>query len=309
MEYSDYTLQQIMESCYEYEQICNIFLSITFDSDTRSKLEDILYRGGYNGFSVSSRISSKDNPFIEAQRRISMAYLLVKNPETFDFLSQNKINLFHGTNANALPGILKFGLNSINESKRRNIDITTGEKWSRIGGERGFVSFTDVLDIALGYSTLKPSIENELLSFEVLICTTTNDVLEVGTCIVSSDVSEVGVMDRLPLENIKAICVPSNKVPFVKKIIDNNEIKVLAVDDIENKFYYVDRDFRQLHIFEKKLEELRNDFQKNSCSKTFKLEEIRGITHSRLISKIKGKLKKFESVIMGGNESDVRKKH
>jgi hypothetical protein len=92
---------------------------------------------------------------VEGQRRLSMAYLFVKNPSTFNTLAENKVNLFHGTNSTALPTILEYGLGSIDSSEKRGLDVQTGEQWSRINGKRSFVSLTDVLGIAEGYSTLK----------------------------------------------------------------------------------------------------------------------------------------------------------
>jgi len=52
----------------------------------------------------------KNNPHLERKKRVAFAYLLATNPETFEMIDKNNINLFHGTNANALPNILKYGL-------------------------------------------------------------------------------------------------------------------------------------------------------------------------------------------------------
>lgn len=309
MEYSEYKIEQIMKECRNYQQLCDIFLELTSDIEVKVKLKEILYKGGYNGFSVSSKLANKDNPFIEAERRISMAYLLIKNPITFEIMVQNQLNLFHGTNANALPNILKYGLNSVDESKKINIDVTTGEKWSRIGGSRNFVSFTDVLDIAEGYSSLKPNTENNLLSFGVLVCTTSNDVLETGLCRIKSDVSEVGVNSRLPLEKIRAICVPTDKVDFVRKILNDSEIKVLATDIFEDKFYYIDIDNYSIEICNDELEKIKNNLHKKRNSKIFKTEEVEKIMLSRHLTRIKEKLGQINSFITGGRQSNVETKH
>ena len=108
MQYSDFTLDQMFERCKNYQDVCNIFFELAKDSERKEQLESILYTGGYKDFGCSSKISNKDNPGIELRRRLSMAYLLIRNPKSFDYFVENQINLFHGTNANALPSILKL---------------------------------------------------------------------------------------------------------------------------------------------------------------------------------------------------------
>jgi len=76
----------------------------------KEQMEAILYEGGYGNFSVNTGLT-KNNEFIERKKRIGYAYILATNSETLDILARNNINLFHGTNANALPNILKYVLN------------------------------------------------------------------------------------------------------------------------------------------------------------------------------------------------------
>ena len=97
MEYSDYTKEQVMTEFGNYQELCELFFSLAKDDETKNKLEHILYEGGYKGFSFSSKIVNKDNPYIEIKRRASLAYLLIRNPETFDNLVDKQVNLFHGT--------------------------------------------------------------------------------------------------------------------------------------------------------------------------------------------------------------------
>lgn len=54
-----------------------------------------------------------------------MAYVLATYPETFEVLSENNIDLFHGTNINALPDILKYGMNSLQELSNKGITVST----------------------------------------------------------------------------------------------------------------------------------------------------------------------------------------
>ena len=47
---------------------------------------------------------------VEFYRRTKLLEVAVKNPNAFEQITKNNINLFHGTNINALPSILKYGL-------------------------------------------------------------------------------------------------------------------------------------------------------------------------------------------------------
>ena len=284
MNYSPFSLEQIREAFRNYDELCEIFNDL-IPEESKGILGEILNEGGYNGFAFRTGMS-KDSPLIEGQRRFAMAYLLLRNPNTFEEIVQNRINVFHGTNANALPSIIKYGVNSIDESKKNGVDVVTGEQWSRINGGRNFVSFTDILDIAEGYSTLKPVDGSELLSFEVVIGTTIADVKAAGTCVVSSDVPEIGVRSCLPNDSIKSICVPTDKVDFVKKMIGDLNIKVLPVDDYDQKFYYID-EFGIIYIFPERIEQLKKDLVTAKAKKEFKNEEVKQLMKNSKISSIK----------------------
>ena len=282
MKYSVYSYEQIMKDP-NYQKICNMFLSLSKDEETTRKLQSILYYGGYLDYSVSSNIMSKNSPSVERQNRISAAYLIIRNPETFNVLVQNKINLFHGTNANALPSIMKYGICSVDESNNRGDKLTTGEEWSRIGGKRDFVSFTDVLDIAEGYSSINPNQKNKDLSFSVVFGTTVADIENTVKAKVNSDIPEVGIYGKLPKESIKVIMVPSDKVNFVKKIL-NDDIQVVAIDDIEDRFYYID-DVGMISIDENRYNNLKNGMNTQVVREMPKLKES---IFTRLIKKFQG---------------------
>ena len=287
MEESRYSLEQIFDSYRKYKEICDLFFDLVTDEDIKSKLVDILYQGRYKSFVFYSGIVNRDNPRIEARRRISMAYLFLKNPDTFDFFVQNKINLFHGTNANALPSILKYGLNSVYESEKNGICVSTGEKITRMFGIRDFVSFTDVLDIANNYSMLSPESGHKNLSFEVIIGTTVDDVYETGRIYVPSSVVEVGVENKLPLENIKVIGVPSSKVNFVKKLVGDKGIEVFPIDGIRDRFFFIHNN--GIEIYYDLYNDLKNNLRNPLKSKVFKLEDMKKIMVECLLSKISGK--------------------
>ncbi len=153
--YSHYHYSPEQIRTERYEKLCEQLLSIAKDDKVKEKMQAVLYEGEYDDFSVNTGLT-KNNPIIESRKRAAYAFLLATNPETFDMLTQNNINLFHGTNANALPSILKYGMQSVDGQSSKGIVTTTGEESSRIGGKRSFISFTDDLDIAIDYTSLTP---------------------------------------------------------------------------------------------------------------------------------------------------------
>ena len=294
MNYCDYDVKQVFDSCNNYDKLCNIFLKSAPDKETKDKLVSILYEGHCDGFYFCSGETNKNNPNIEGLRRISMADLLLRNPETFDFMVSNKVCLFHGTNGNALPSILKHGLTSARESKNRGIEVNTGEEWSRIGSDRNFISFADVLDYAEAYSSLSPNGKgNDALSFPVIVGTTVDDLLDAGKYDVFSGISEVGVKGCLPLENIRMIGVPSDKVSYVSKLIgDGSHIEVLPVDGIEKKIYYMD-------VFDNHVEIVNSRLDSNKEDKKFTVGDVKEVLSNFKLSQIRerlwdGKVKPFE---------------
>lgn len=257
--YSDYSLEQINEWVPNYQEICDLFISTATDSNLKAKLEQILYQGGYDGYSLASKKSSKDSPVIEMNRRLSMARLLVTNPDTFDIIVKNGVNLFHGTNSKALPNIFKYGLNSFVDLNNQNISVETGETWSGRAG-RGFISFTDVFNVASNYSRMIPT-DN---SFEVIIGTSVDEAKNSVIFSPGSDVPEVGLRKKLPLDKIKVICVPSAYVDYVKNLLPNNSIQVLPFDVVENSFYYFDEESYSLDIDRSDFDKLKETLSSNN---------------------------------------------
>lgn len=252
-----FTIEQIFTRIPNYKTLCDLYLALALDEETKVILEEILYNGSYGDYVFSSGLSNKNNPLIEGQRRLSMAYLFIKNPSTFNSLAENKVNLFHGTNSTALPAILEYGLGSIDSSEKRGLDVQTGEQWSRINGKRSFVSLTDVLGIAEGYSTLKGGVTDHS-SFEVIIGFCTEDISKTKRSIISSDIPEVAVEDGVPLEYIKSICVPKDKVELIQNIIGDKDILVSGIDDIDDKFYYFD-EFGSIYVIPERYEALKRE--------------------------------------------------
>lgn len=257
-----FTIEQIFNRIPNYKAVCDLYLALAQAEETKEGLKEILYNGSYGDFVFDSGLSNKNNPMVEGQRRLSMAYLFVKNPSTFNTLADNKINLFHGTNFAALPAILEYGLGSIDASEKRGIDVQTGEGWSRINGKRSFVSLTDVLGIAEGYSTLKGNV-SDIETFEVILGFCAEDISKTKRSIISSDIPEVAVEDGVPLEYIKSICVPEEKVELVQNMIGNKDILVCTIDDIDDKFYYFD-DLGTIYVIEDKYLELKRNLDESS---------------------------------------------
>lgn len=122
--------------------------------DITKKCNGILYEGGYDDFTVNCEGINKSSPDLEADKRLRYAYLLLNHPDTLEKIEQDNIILFHGTGSSALPSILKHGMKSVDKAKEERIELTTGEEWSRIGGKREFISFTDHLETAIRYANV-----------------------------------------------------------------------------------------------------------------------------------------------------------
>ena len=212
------------------------FYDFAQDDNMKNELNKILKEGKIGNNGLGARFLCKDNPRIEAQRRISMAYLLVNDRDTYEYLKENHINIFHGTNANALVGIAKYGLQSVDKIIESKREVRSGEAWSRIKGKRSFISVTDVFDIAWNYMQIDPK------SFSAIICTSDEKMGEdnIKTCPVSSDVSEIGIRDELPLGTIKCVLVPEDKVDYVKVLFSDTNIQVLGLSNIDTRYFWFD---------------------------------------------------------------------
>lgn len=234
---------------------------------------------------MEKEIQYKNNPYIESKKRLSMAYLAAKNPEFINTIQKTKGYFFHGTNANALPRILKYGLNSVDESAKNNINVNTGEEWSRFEGKRNFISLTDSLNEALKYAQMTPGTEiaqKSLLNFGVIIGTSFENMTEVKANSVNSDISEIGVEGNLSIDHIKFLAVPEDKVEIVKKIVENQNIDVVSLD-IQDK--YLNANYKgKLDILEGNREK---DNNKEITYPTYYKKDVRPLVKQRRTSKIK----------------------
>ena len=251
----------------------------------RKKLNGILYDGGYDNFSVDSKLTTHSNEWTEQSKRASMAYTIATTPNTFEEFKKNNIVLFHGTNSNALPGILKYGMKSGDRLTKEGVEVTTGEGSTRGRGQRSFISFTDDLGTAIDYSRLLPSKQQDSLdSFGVVIGISKDDIHNLRICNVGSDVPEVGIKDSIPLEYIKSISVPADKVEFVKKMCNNDNIAITPLDLNEKFFSFYES---QLFIDDQKFQEHIHNSENKKNDKLFTNIEVKSLTLGRTISRIR----------------------
>lgn len=246
------------------------FYDFAQDDNMKTELDKILKEGKIGNNGLGARFLCKDNPRIEAQRRISMAYLLVNDRDTYEYLKENHVNIFHGTNANAIPGIAKYGLQSVDKIIESNGEVRSGEAWSRINGKRSFISVTDVFDIAWNYMQIDSK------SFSAIIGTSDEKMVEdnIKTCPVSSDVSEIGIRDELPLGTIKCVLVPKDKVDYAKVLFSDTNIQVLGLSNIDTRYFWFD-DFMGCQFN-------AGEYEKYKANRLENKEEISKITEEDL---------------------------
>ncbi len=299
MQYSSYSLEQLNADYPKYEMLCNAFLRLAQDEETLEKLKEILYRGIWQQYSVSSNMERRNSPYIEIERRLGMARLLLSEPETFQFFVDHQVKFFHGTRANALPGILQYGLNSVNTLQEMGIAVETGESWSRIQGKRPFVSFSDVYDISENYSMILSKEGKAKSSFGVMIATSEEEIRKQKVVNIASDISEIGIYGGMPLESIQCICVPRSRVNFVRKMVGDRNIPVLAMPDPSEKFYF------GREIFSQEKYEKFARMQKRNLGKVFGKEEIGELAITRTFQKIKSAFDKLQNIFLEGGEDRI----
>lgn len=272
----------------------------------KEKWDGILYEGGYGEFSVNSGIEAKDSPDLEVKRRLETAYLLATNPKAHEVFTENSVNLFHGTNVNALPDILKYGMRSGADLEKEGIEVGTGEEWSRKSGQRSFISFTDDLGTAVEYSSIQPSKKSSQdTSFGILIGISTKDIKQMKTCHVHSDIREIGVMNSVPLEYIRVIAVPESKVEFVRKLIGDDSITVTSMG-VDDMFYQTNP--LRVALNPEELEKLV--LNKKQPEVTFNSQQVKALAQGRKKSGILDIYNKIKNKIIGrGKENDSREEY
>lgn len=168
---------------------------------------------------------------------------------------------------------MQHGIVSVDEATRRGVGITTGEEWSRIGGKRDFISFTDDFLTAYDYSTM--SNKENALSFGIVFGISEKDLdyrscNRVKTVPIHSDLAEIGIIGEIPVELIKIAMVPPDKVDFVKKLIGDRGIMVAPMDT-SKQFFYSDPCGYGIEINEKKMNKLAKERNKSGIKRIIQL--------------------------------------
>lgn len=278
--YSNYSPDQIING--NYEKVAEKILGLAPSEEIKRKIQEILYEGGFDNFSVNLGDEKyipnhKDSPTLESTRRLHYAYFLANNPETLEVMEKNSSMLFHGTKIDALPSILKYGINSVNESRDNGIDVTTGEEWSRINGKRDFISFTNSLGTALSYAEYHFGKETNT-SFGIMLGMASDKLENLRGVSINSDISEVGILKNIPIENISMLTVPKEKVEFVKRILSNSHIKVFGID-MDDPFFYMTYE-------QEMMEYLSTDRQEEKPKKEYGKDDMKKISFGQKLSKI-----------------------
>lgn len=239
-----------------------------------------MYEGGFDDFTVNAE-NIRNNPDIERNKRIKYAYLLATNPETFEIMAKNNVILFHGTKSSALPNILKYGMNSVDELEKKGIEVSTGEEWSRVGGKRNFISFTDDISTACSYAAS----QREKEAFGVLVGMSTKSVEQLKSVCVQSDLPELGIKNSVPLEHLKMLAVPKNKVDFVKKLVGKQDIDVVDFD-MEDPFYDLELTSLEASRYIKQVQEKGAIRREANSNREFEKSQVAGLARSRVLSSI-----------------------
>ena len=307
--YSIYTMNQIdapsvLDYNHEmtsYGMVAQKLLSLCEDEETKEKMRGILYEGGFEDFSVNGdyhmqkEVLFRNNPKIEARKRLNMAYLLLTNPQVINTIHKTEGHFFHGTNANALPSILRYGINSFDKSNESNIPVITGEEWSRSIRENGFVSMTDCIDVAMMYASNitvdENSFSKNLLNFGIIFGISLEDMSDIKTVSVQSNVPEVGVFDNLPIDHIKFIMVPEEKIEFVRKMIGQKPIEIVPMN-FEDRFFNSNDYASMMEILDQRAIE-----QTRPQAPVYSEDDIKPVVFERKTSDINETVRQFKTRI------------
>ena len=233
--YSDYIFS-LFEEQKLFMNGVHAFEQSNLNHETKDVVHNLLYEGGHDGFSVNNRLIYPDNAFSESNRRLDFASMAINSPECFESIKKNGVNLFHGTNSNALADILKNGLYSEEKILTMGKNVSTGE--GILGRDsRDFVSLTDDMELALKYAMHKPfSDAKHKESFGVILGVSSEELEEdrkIQLKPVRSITREIGVKDHLPIEKVKFISVPKEKISQVQKMF--KKYKITHIDIVPSE--------------------------------------------------------------------------
>lgn len=218
------------------DEIIEWLLELAPNEEIRDNILKLMLYGKIDNYNPMSGLQ-KENENFDISRRLGIAYLMINNPETFDYIRDNNIMFYHGTNSKAFEKIINSGaIKPMKVLKDEGITVESGERWSRIPGKpRSFISFTDIIHDAEEYSTLHTNDE----VFSVVIGITMDTVEKLPHFRGISYLSEISVEAEIPVSEIKIVMVPTERIEYVSSILPEH-IKVLGMDNLEYKFYYID---------------------------------------------------------------------
>lgn len=99
---------------------------------------------------------------------------------------------------------------------------------------------------------------------------------------VNSTLPEVGIKNNIPLEHIKLIAVPEDKVEFVRKLIGDKKIIVTPISR-DDRFYYVDPEFGEISFDSEKAQKL---VDKKSQTE-YNTKDLEKLAKTRIMSRIR----------------------
>ena len=318
--YSEYSPNEFNNK--DYLNVGDLLLKYAPSDESKRRIQGILKDGGYDNYSVNENadLMNHNSPIKEEKKRIGMAWLISRYPQTFDTIRENDIAFFHGTNSNALPYILKNGLNSLDKIKKDGGVVLTGETWSmkyRLGQQSGnFVSVTDDIDTAGDYSTYGTS---NGAAYSVLLGIKKSALSKLRTRTIHSDCVEMGIVDGIPPELISFIGVPEDKINDVKKmILQNSKIDMTSVDvngiieqyrdinvkpvDFNERFYYIDEAGVISYSAEKAEQMYRGEKEPR---KAFGIEQFRKLSLTRVLGRLLESMKNLKHQRRKDNEIEM----
>ena len=92
----------------------------------------------------------------------------------------------------------------------------------------------------------------------------------------------------------------------MKKLIGNEEISVVAINDFNNKFYYYDvlESYDNINISEEDYLNYLNGNYKEKEEKEFGKDEVENVCRGRLLSNIKLQIEKMKSILKKDGDLD-----
>ena len=184
----------------------------------------------------------------EISKRMECIKLMIEKPKIYKAISEDKSTIFHGTNARALDSILKNGIQSMSEIKKNGLELTTGEEFSRLDDKsRNFISLTQDYKTAKNYSELPNSNDNkdDINDFGIIICIAQDYLKKLNISYTISDCDEIPIQGIVPIDAIKSIIAPEDKIQYLETKLQGTNIKVLS-DDIKKEKAINQEDIKDL---------------------------------------------------------------